>query len=210
MKPTNNEEELQEKEVEISDPVEKPTVSEAKSDFFSGFNPEDELNQFTAHMGVDKEEVDAPDLDLEDELEATEEEKELLGTMSQATEEHKELAKFILIQMDRIMAFMFSLFSGMDHERYQTRLSQASESDYEVEILSGLLYKYQLKMSLEYMFIIAILMVYTPQATKAIKDRRIAKENQQKEAERERMKMYAESIQAPTPFPGSVGSTRIK
>jgi hypothetical protein len=186
---------------------ETPGVSKNENDFFSDIPADDELKQFIGHMGQEKEKIDAPDFGLEEELEeATADEQELMGQMSQATPEHQELAKFILIQMDRIMSFSFSLFSGMESERYATRLSKASDSDYETEILAGLLYKYQLKMSLEYMFMIAIVMIYTPQASKAIKDRKEMRKTKEWEQERERAEFYKQSVTPTTP----PKSTKIK
>lgn len=197
----------------VEQPIqEQPTKEQATSDFFADINPNDDLNSFVSHMQQDKEEVDAPEIELEDPEEeggATEEEREMLGQINGATQEHQELAKFILIQTDKIFSFAFSLVSGMEPERYQTKLSRATGNEYEAEILAGLLYKYQLRMSLEYMFLIAILLIYTPVASKAVKDRKEVARAKKMEEEKQRAQIYREIITPPTPG-ANENATRIK
>jgi hypothetical protein len=181
---------------EISTQEQQPTKEKAKNDFFADIQTEADLNAFVSHMQQDKEIVEAPEIDLEEEAEEqpSSEERELLGQVNGATPEHQELSKFILIQIDKVFSFAFSLVSGMEPERYQTKLSKSTGNEYESEILAGLLYKYQLRMSLEYMFLIAILLVYTPMATKAVKDRKEVAQAKKLEEEKQRAQIYREII----------------
>jgi hypothetical protein len=197
---------------EISTQEQQPTKEQATNDFFADINTDEDLNSFVTHMQQDKEEVDAPEIDLDDPEEGGEasvEEKEILGQINGAAKEHQELAKFILIQMDKIFSFTFSLVSGREPERYQTKLSKATGNEYESEILAGLLYKYQLRMSLEYMFLIAILLIYTPMASKAVKDRKEVALEKKLEEEKQRAQIYREIITPPNPG-ANENATRIK
>ncbi|KAA3636949.1 MAG: hypothetical protein DWQ02_07460, partial [Bacteroidetes bacterium] len=81
-------------------------------------------------------------------------------------------AEFLLIQIDKVLAFSFGLVSGMDSDRYRRRKEKIQGNDYEAEIGAALVKKYQMRLSLEWMFISALVIGYAPMMNKALKDRK--------------------------------------
>ncbi len=159
-------------------------TTESVDAFFSAEKSEKDLGGFLKHMKTPVEKIDAPPImqDLEEDEQATEvplnpddipsPEDEELASYLDYSEEHRLTAEFMLIQLDKGLAFSLSMISGMDMDRYRRRKARNKADDYEVEIAAALVKKYQMRLSLEWMLATAILMGYTPMVNKAMKDRR--------------------------------------
>lgn len=146
-------------------------------DFFTTKDADKGLKSFLTHMKQPVEEIEAPPV-LEgmgeedpDDLGGDNPEEEEMLSHFDYSEEHKLTAEFILIQVDKALAFSFSLVSGMDSDRYRRRKEKMATDDYELEIAAALVKKYQMRLSLEWMFASAMIMGYAPLLNKAIKDR---------------------------------------
>lgn len=146
-------------------------------DFFTSKDADQGLKNFLSHMKQPVEEVEAPPsfdfMDEDEEISSggDEVDDEMLSHFDY-TEEHKLTAEFMLIQVDKALAFSFSLISGMEMDRYRRRKDKIQSDDYELEIAAALIKKYQMRMSLEWMFASAMIMGYAPLLTKAIQDRK--------------------------------------
>ena len=162
-------------------------------DFFKmKMETDDEMRDFLQHMKKDKEQIELPDIDLpgEEEEEETgeegisEEDKGHLKSLDY-TQEHKFWAELFLIQLDKGMATIASIVSGMDAKRYRQRTgpSKTAEDDYEVTLTAALINKYQVKFSMEFALAMLLVGKYSLVITRARKDAKEAKEQKQKQAE---------------------------
>jgi hypothetical protein len=187
-------------------------------DFFksSSTDREDQLGGFIAHMKTPREQMDLPGDDGNDPLKENDEdgddwsaEDEDMMNHFDYTPEHKYLAEFFLVQIDKAVAFSLSIISGAETDRYRRRLKKPSGEDYEAEILAALLKKYQMRMSLEWMFVSAMVIAYSPMVDMALKDRRTimqarAREQaNQEQAERARETRSSRKPSAPSPITDS-------
>lgn len=157
-------------------------ITENVDDFFSAKESDSDFKGFLKHMKQPVEEIEAPPI-LQDSIEEepemppnpddipSPEDEELAGYLDYS-EEHRLTAEFMLIQLDKGLAFSLSMISGMDMDRYRRRKVRNKADDYEVEIAAALVKKYQMRLSLEWMLATAIVMGYTPMVKKAMKDRR--------------------------------------
>ncbi len=93
-------------------------------------------------------------------------------------------AKFMLVQLDRILAFGFSMLSGKEMDNYRLRRDEIKGKDYEAELLAALVKKYQMGLSLEAMFVTAIVMAYAPMYQRAMRDRKAELVKQMEEEQR--------------------------
>lgn len=156
-------------------------AKESADDFFSAKDSDNDLKDFLKHMKQPVEEIEAPPIFQKEEEEPNPvelpdtsldpEDEEMAGYLDY-TEEHRLTAEFMLIQLDKGVAFSLSMLSGMDMDRYRRRKVRNKADDYEVEIAAALVKKYQMRLSLEWMLATAIVMGYTPMISKAIGDRR--------------------------------------
>lgn len=96
------------------------------------------------------------------------------------TEEHKFTAEFMLIQLDKILAFGFGMVSGQPADKYRRRKEKMPGDDYEAQLGAALIKKYQMSMSLEWMFVSALVIGYAPKASEAITDRSKMKEEKRR------------------------------
>lgn len=150
----------------------KKNKPKSAEDFFATDINKD-MEDFLEHMKRPKEEIDLPtDIDndlpplgesneetaLSDEL--SQEEERQLSEHLKYTDEQAWSAEFILTQMDKIFAFGFSLLTREQPSRYRARTAKAKSDDHEVVLLAAIINKYQLKFSLEFAFMTAILMKY--------------------------------------------------
>lgn len=181
-------------EVQVDDNNTTPEVIEDKpkataNDFFTAKDASGDINSFIKDMKIKREEVEPPpafEEPEEAEVEPEDPEAGLPGESDEQmaehldfTEEHRFTAEFILIQMDKMLAFSFGLISGMDGDRYRRRKEKIQGNDYEAELGAALIKKYQLRLGLEWMFISAIVIGYAPMMNKAMKDRKeVVKEKQ--------------------------------
>lgn len=185
-------------------------------DFFksAATDREDQLGSFISHMKTPREQMDLPGDNGDDSLKENEgkddddwsaDDEEMMDHFDY-TPEHKYLAEFFLVQIDKAVAFSLSLVSGSEAERYRRRLKKPSGEDYEAELLAAILKKYQMRMSLEWMFASALVIAYSPMVDAALKDRRVNQarlRQQQSNAERSETMREARAAQqeqnTPTP-----------
>jgi len=157
-------------------------TTESVDDFFSANELDNDLKGYLKQMKRPVEEIPLPPI-FQDKDEETEKigenpedtpspEDEEMASFLDYTEEHRLTAEFMLIQLDKGIAFSLSMLSGMDMDRYRRREKHNKADDYEVQIAAALVKKYQMRLSLEWMLATAILMGYTPMVNKAMKDRR--------------------------------------
>ena len=147
-------------------------------DFFT--NTDSSMADFVKHMSRPVEHIDAPPIDLDadsgiEDGAATAEglsdsDREMLSNFDY-NEGHLKSAEFTLIQVDKAFAFGFSLVSGQDMQKYRLRAVKPKGEDYEAEILAALFKKYQLEMSLEWMFVAALIFAYGPVLKVALDDK---------------------------------------
>ncbi len=165
--------------------------TENVDDFFSAKDSSNDLKDFLKHMKQPVEEIEAPPIfQKEEEPEAPPTAEEIpdpadeeMATMLDYSEEHRLTAEFILIQMDKGVAFTLSLLSGMDMDRYRRRKVRNQADDYELEIAAALVKKYQMRLSLEWMLATALVMGYAPMINKAVSDRQAAAMAKAREAQ---------------------------
>lgn len=150
-------------------------------DYFSvNIDTDSDMQSFLEHMKRPREEVDMPEIGIaeDDSPEKGSEERELDDNDRQNLaylnydDEHRMTAEFMLVQLDKGMAFVFSSLSGKPMDGYRTRTEKPKGEDYEAELAAALLKKYQLRMSLEFAFGMAMLMRYSPMYAKAVQDRK--------------------------------------
>lgn len=196
-------------------PIEEQTAPKGEQsgdNFFSTTQKdrEGELNDFLKHMKMPREQVDEPGFSYPDDDEPDEPEKgdtpdnpkdegggetdEQMLDHFDYTPEHKYTAEFLLIQLDKIIAFGLGMFSGLDSDRYRRRKARVKGDDYEAEVLAALLKKYQMRLSLEWMFVSAIVIAYAPAVEMAVKDRAVIREKQAREKRREEIETIAQTV----------------
>lgn len=162
-----------------------PEVIEAQpthaDDFFTAKQATGDVDAFIKEMKAPREHIEPPPAFDTDEPEDTDAdpEKDLPGESDAEmadhldySDEHKFTAEFLLIQIDKVLAFSFGMVSGMDSERYRRRKEKIQGNDYEVELGAAMVKKYQMRLSLEWMFISALVIGYAPMMNKAMKDRK--------------------------------------
>ena len=163
-------------------------------DFFSvNIDTDSDMQAFLEHMKRPREEVDMPDIGIgpeepekgpKKEAALDDHDRQNLAYLDY-DDEHRMTAEFMLIQIDKGMAFVFSFLSGKPMNDYRTRTEKPKGEDYEAELAAALLKKYQLRMSLEFAFGMAFLMRYSPMYAKAVQDRKKLKLEEAK-AEKEK------------------------
>lgn len=153
-------------------------------------NPETDAEDFISQMKQPREEIETPSMelpgeDIEEEVQEPED-REMLDALDY-TEEHRFTAEFLLIQMDKIIGFGLGVFSGEDSDKYRRRINRIQGEDYEAQLLAALIKKYQMRLSLEWMFASAMLIAYAPAFDQALKDRRAKVKAEQEAARQEYM-----------------------
>ena len=170
---------------------------ETGNDFFS--NSDSDFTSFMAHMKTPKKEVSPPP-GLEDDDEprdaaaeqVSEEAKEELLQYMDFSQAHYKNAQFWLIQIDKVMALTASFISGLPAQKYRQRLEKPTGEDYEAEILAALIKKYQMTLSLEGMFITAMVLAYGPVLYDANQDGQRIRKQRQQEAQNEQRRQANE------------------
>ncbi len=169
-------------EVEVKD--KKETAGNPADDFFTPKNDAN-IGDWIKHMKSPREEIEELEVDypedeepVADQLSA--EEQEALKHLDYNEGQYKT-AEFFLIQLDKILAFSFSLISGMESDRYRIRKKKPEGDDYEAEITAALIKKYQMELPLEGMLATALIMAYAPGFRKALTDRAQVKQAKAKQ-----------------------------
>ncbi|MCB0653222.1 MAG: hypothetical protein KDC85_18255 [Saprospiraceae bacterium] len=168
-------------EIKPAEVIEEQTATNA-DDFFTAKQATGDVDSFIKEMKAPREKIDPPpafESDDQDEMDPDNPDDDLPGESDEQmadhldyTEEHKFTAEFLLIQIDKVFAFSFGMISGMDSDRYRRRKEKIQGNDYEVELGAALVKKYQMRLSLEWMFISAMVIGYAPMMNKAMKDRK--------------------------------------
>lgn len=104
------------------------------------------------------------------------------------------------MQLDKVLAFTLSLVSTMDADRYRRRKTKPAGEDYEADPLAALLKEYQMRMSLEYMFVSALAIAYFPAVSMAVKDRKIAQEERRLQARKQELELMQEIVGKSAPI----------
>lgn len=159
---------------------------------FGGFFSQNkaDIDEFVNQMKQPREEITAPPFQFNEE-----EDNELPGESDEEMAGHlnfgegeRMTAEFILKTTDGLFAFMFSMWSKEEAERYLAFKKESQQTKQVVELGAALVKKYQAKLSLEFMFFTALGMLYVPMAAKAEQDR-VARVNRQRaQAEEERIR----------------------
>lgn len=160
-----------------------PETTEKKvsvNDFFNIKEANDGVTGFIQDMKTPVEKIDPPPgFDIEDpekDIEPGEEEITETGSLGGSgqfnfTDEHKFTAEFLLIQIDKVLGFAFGMISGEPGDKYRRRKNQVQGKDYEAELAAALVQKYQMKLSLEWAFVSALIIAYSPAGAQAFADR---------------------------------------
>lgn len=156
-------------------------------DFFADINTDEDLKSFIAHMEQPREEIpQLPDFDeggaigpIEGEEgepgeELSREEKDMVQYFD-FTDEHRLTAEIGLVWIDRLMAMIASFITGRSADAYRTRKGspcgicgasipqgKPPKDDYEIQLAAALVKKYQMRLSLEWAFLMAMGMRYGP------------------------------------------------
>lgn len=173
-------------------------------DFFavSSKERESEMKNFIKELGRPKEKMEDVEMDfMEDPEEGPEaagegmsdQEREMAGYFD-TSDGHKEMARVGLLAIDKFLAFLASLFTGMDMDRYKR---SKKPDEYEIEVTAAMIKKYQVHMSLEWMFIMAIIGAYSPTFQRAYADRKAMKAAQEKQRRQEELEALARNIRNP-------------
>ena len=89
------------------------------------------------------------------------------------------------------MAFVASMVTGMEMDRYKR---PKKPDDYEIEVTAAMMKKYEVQMSLEWMFAVAMIGAYSPAFQKAYADRQAMKAKKEKERRQEELRILAQNI----------------
>ena len=149
----------------------KEATTNSPEDFFSDINTDEDMKSFIAHMEKPREEIpEIPSFDGDDGLgpiggepgeSLTPDERDMVQYFD-FTEEHRMTAEIGLIWIDRLIALVASLITGRSADEYHTRKGKPDKDDYEIQLAAALVKKYQMRMSLEWAFMIAMGMRYGP------------------------------------------------
>lgn len=186
------------------DPEDKLDLQPINSadDFFavSSKDREKDMKDFISTLKAPKEKMDDVDtsfMDDPEELEGgpatdelTEEERQMASYLD-VSDGHKEMARAGLLMVDQLLSTVASMITGENPDRYRRG---KKPDDYEVEVTAAMMKKYEVRMSLEVMFIIAIVGAYSPAFSKAYADFRKKKEEKAREREKLRIQELARNI----------------
>ena len=178
--------------------AEPAPISDADSFFsVSSKDREAEMKKCMQELAAPKEKMDHSDLDFPDDPEEvdsdpqmTPEEQELAGYLD-VSDGHKEMARVMLMGIDKFLAFIASMITGMDMDRYKR---SKNPDNYEVEVTAAMMKKYEVHMSLEWMFAVMIIGAYSPAFQKAYADHKAMKAKREKQRRQEELEILARNI----------------
>lgn len=191
-------------------PKPKPAAKEAipkEQEQLKATTPDDDLFKLDAdadmaafidHMKTPKEKIEMPSVDFntgdatDDAVEtpsggtSNPDDQQTLAHLNY-NQEQEWWADFVLLQVDKIMAFGGHMVTKESPARYRMRTGPASKDDHEVMLLAAIINKYQMKFSLEFAFASAILMkygmMYTTKVVPDLQAKRAKAETQKKQTE---------------------------
>ena len=178
--------------------AEPAQISDADSFFsVSSKDREAEMKKYMQEFSAPKEKMDHSDLDFPEDPEdvdsdpqMTPEEQELAGYLD-VSDGHKEMARVMLMGIDKFLAFIASMVTGMDMDRYKR---SKNPDNYEVEVTAAMMKKYEVQMSLEWMFAVMIIGAYSPAFQKAYADHKAMKAKREKQRRQEELEILARNI----------------
>jgi hypothetical protein len=193
-----------EDQVEVMEKPEAPPqaepapISDADSFFsVSSKDREAEMKKYMQELAAPKEKMDHIEMDFPDDPdevgedpEMTPEEQELAGYLD-VSDGHKEMARVMLMGIDKFLAFIASMITGMDMDRYKR---SKNPDNYEVEVTAAMMKKYEVHMSLEWMFAVMIIGAYSPAFQKAYADHKAMKAKREKQRRQEELEILARNI----------------
>ena len=135
---------------EATQQTEPVQISDADSFFsVSSKDREAEMKKYMQELAAPKEKMDDVELDFmddEDDPEGdpqmTPEEQELAGYLD-VSDGHKEMARVMLMGIDKFLAFIASMVTGMDMDRYKR---SKNPDNYEVEVTAAMMKQYEVQM----------------------------------------------------------------
>ncbi len=151
---------------------------------------EGETQDFIKHMQRPREEVEAPDFELEDEddlpTSSPDPEKAHPGGDTDAdlvfNTSDKVLAGYLLLEFDRVMAFLMSWLSqGQQKPEHYRQRKSTTEHPEQVELMAHFVHKYSLSMSPESRLFLSLGAMYGPIAASAYVDGQKVKKDSAKE-----------------------------
>ena len=178
--------------------AEPAPISDADSFFsVSSKDREAEMKKYMQELAAPKEKMDDVELDFMDDPDdpegdpqMTPEEQELAGYLD-VSDGHKEMARVMLMGIDKFLAFIASMVTGMDMDRYKR---SKNPDNYEVEVTAAMMKKYEVQMSLEWMFAVMMIGAYSPAFQKAYADHKAMKAKREKQRRQEELEILARNI----------------
>ena len=178
--------------------TEPAPISDADSFFsVSSKDREAEMKRYMQELAAPKEKMDDVELDFMDDPDdpegdpqMTPEEQELAGYLD-VSDGHKEMARVMLMGIDKFLAFIASMITGMDMDRYKR---SKNPDNYEVEVTAAMMKKYEVQMSLEWMFAVMMIGAYSPAFQKAYADHKAMKAKREKQRRQEELEILARNI----------------
>ncbi|MCB0631273.1 MAG: hypothetical protein R2824_15780 [Saprospiraceae bacterium] len=172
---------------------------ETADDFFasSSKDRERDINDFISSLKAPKEKMEDVDTSFMDDPEEetpgeslTDEEREIASYLD-VSDGHKEMARAGLLMVDKLLSTVAGMVTGENPDRYKRG---KKPDDYEVEVTAAMMKKYEVRMSLEWMFIVAIVGAYSPAFKKAYDDHRKKRRALAKERREEELRVMAQNI----------------
>ncbi|PHN00753.1 hypothetical protein [Flavilitoribacter nigricans] len=183
---------------EVAPKAEPAPISDADNFFsVSSKDREAEMKKYMQELAAPKEKMDDVELEFMDDPDdpagdpqMTREEQELAGYLD-VSDGHKEMARVMLMGIDKFLAFIASMITGMDMDRYKR---SKNPDNYEVEVTAAMMKKYEVQMSLEWMFAVMMIGAYSPAFQKAYADHKAMKAKREKERRQEELRILAQNI----------------
>ncbi|AEE53745.1 hypothetical protein [Haliscomenobacter hydrossis] len=155
-----------------------------------------EIDDFLSSITMPREEITAPPImtgpDEPDDAPITDNDEQTIGLLNYEPE-HRETALFFIGMIDNAMGMAGMFISGMPAEKYM-KFAKTTPPEYYVNVTAALVKKYQARMSLETMFISALMMIYGPVIPAAMADRRKVEEQEERERQQAEIQRQAQII----------------
>jgi hypothetical protein len=160
------------------------------------------MKKYMQELAAPKEKMDDVELDFMDDPDdpeaaggdpdMTPEEQELAGYLD-VSDGHKQMARVMLMGIDKFLAFVAGMITGMDMDRYK-RSKNPDNYEVEVTVTAAMMKKYEVQMSLEWMFAVMIIGAYSPTFQKAYADYKAMKAKREKQRREDELRILAQNI----------------
>lgn len=154
-----------------------------------------DFDEFMSNITVQREHIDAPPPPpgADPDAPITDNDEETLNYFDYDPE-HKQTALTAIYALDMGFGFVGSLISGMPADRYKQFADGKKPSNDFVDVTAALVKKYQVRLSLEAIFITTLVMIYGPAITQAMADRRKQAEQEERERQEAELNRRAQMI----------------